>query len=216
VASLAIGLQYFKRGVINQYQLQELRTKNAIAETAALKAQLNPHFLFNTLNNIYAVNIAEPEKGSEMILELADVMRYHLQISKAQIIALAEEEQLIKSYIELEKLRINNNCKLAVNIDIDNTTARIAPLLLLPFIENAFKHGTHPVKACFINISLLVEGEDLLFEVKNSLINNKNVVKTNIGLQNTLQRLKILYPNRHEVSTNVTNGTYHTRLLIQL
>ncbi|NRA52066.1 MAG: histidine kinase [Phaeodactylibacter sp.] len=210
------GLQYFKRGVVNQYQLQELRAKNAEMELNSLKAQINPHFLFNNLNNIYSINEMDSSKGSEMLLELAEVMRYHLQFSKQDKISLSDEVQLIKSYIELEKLRLNENCELTIDIkDVDNRML-IAPLLFLPFIENAFKHGTHPTKPSFVTIRLKEAENKVVFEVLNSVINHKKVVKTNIGLQNTRKRLSLLYPEKHQLDIAQKEHSYHVNLQIEL
>ncbi len=213
---IAIGLQYFKRGIINQYQLQELRAKNAETELYMLKTQLNPHFLFNTLNNIYAINQINAVQGSEMIMELSEVMRHHLSFSKQKTVPLTDTIQLIYSYVALEKLRLNENCDLQIDINTQEANAAIAPLLLLPFIENAFKHGTHPIQPCFIHILLTVQDNQLLFKVSNSVIQNKKTVKTYIGLENTKRRLAILYPNRHHLTIEQTDKIYQTSLTLDL
>lgn len=204
---MAIGLQYFKRGVVNQYQLQELKAKTATTELNALKAQINPHFLFNTLNNIYGMNQIDSEKGSEMIMELSDVMRYHLEFSKVGKVKLEDEIQLLQSYIKLEKLRLRETCEVKVDFDADESLM-ISPLLFIPFVENAFKHGTHPTKACYVTIKLTTPPGKILFTVKNSLIANRKVVKTNIGLQNTKRRLDLLFPEKHKLNI-VKNESYH-------
>ena len=165
----AVGIQYFKRGIVNQYQIQELTAKTAITELNSLKAQLNPHFLFNTLNNIYGMNQIDSEKGSEMIMELSEVMRYHLEFSKEGKVKLADEIQLLQSYIKLEKLRLRKTCDVQINFNEADGTTMISPLLFIPFVENAFKHGTHPTKECFIHIDLKTTKEKLLFTIKNSI-----------------------------------------------
>lgn len=213
---LAIGTQYFKRGIINQYQLQELRAKNAETELHTLKTQLNPHFLFNTLNNIYAINQMNATQGSEMILELSEVMRHHLSFSQQKDVHLSDTVQFIQSYIELEKLRLNENCDLKVDIDVKSSNVRIAPLLLLPFIENAFKYGTHPLQACFIHIGLQMQKQQLYFEVRNSIIANKRTIQTGIGLENTRRRLALLYLNRHELTIKSTDQVHQVILKIDL
>ncbi|MEL7118639.1 MAG: histidine kinase [Bacteroidota bacterium] len=216
VIALSTGIQYFKRGIVNQYQLQELRSKNALMELNSLKAQINPHFLFNNLNNIYAINQMNSEKGSEMILELADVMRYHLQLSKQEKVSLSDEVQLIKSYIELEKLRLNQNCDLQIEIQESDHPDFIAPLLLLPFIENAFKHGTHPKEKCFVHLALCFKNSRLHFKISNSIIKNKKVVKTNLGINNTVKRLELLYPKKHILDIQQDSNTYTMKLEIDL
>ncbi|MDW3646789.1 MAG: histidine kinase [Bacteroidia bacterium] len=203
-----LGLQYFKRGIINQYQLQELRFKTAMAELKALKAQINPHFLFNTLNNIYGINQLNPEQGSEMIMELSDVMRYHLEFSKEAKVKLQDEVELLQSYIKLEQLRLRETCELKIDFEEADKSLMISPLLFIPFVENAFKHGTHPTKDCFVHINLSTNPDGLLFRVKNSLIPNQKVVKTNIGLQNTKRRLELLFPEKHKLDI-IKKDNYH-------
>ena len=207
---------YFKRGLVNQYQLQELKAKSAENELNSLKAQINPHFLFNNLNNIYSINQMDSQKGSEMILELAEVMRYHLQFSKQSYVSISSEFQLIQSYIELEKLRLKNNCTLNIQIKEGDDNHKIAPLLLLPFVENAFKHGTHPTQDCFISLTIEIENGRLYFSINNSLIKNKRVVKTHVGLENTKRRLFLLYPDRHSLKIKSDEATYQVKLEIDL
>lgn len=216
VSLMAIGLQHFKRDIQDQYRLKELQARNTEIELAALKTQLNPHFLFNSLNNIYGVVQEDAPRGSEMIMGLADVMRYYLRSSDQERISLEEEAQLVRSYVELEALRLNANCALKSAIQLDGKSGKIAPLLLLPFIENAFKHGTHPVRPCFITIGLSVLENTLLFTVTNSIIRNGKTIKTNIGLANTRKRLALIYPNHHELNITENEDTYSVRLTIAL
>jgi LytS/YehU family sensor histidine kinase len=213
---MAIGLQHFKRGIFDQYRLKELQARNTEIELAALKTQLNPHFLFNSLNNIYGVVQEDPPKGAEMIIGLADIMRYYLRSSSRERITLEEEAQLIQSYIELEALRLHDNCILTSEIQLADESGKVAPLLLLPFIENAFKHGTHPIRPCFISINLKVQEGTIRFTIANSIIGNTRAIKTNIGLANTKKRLKLIYPNRHQLEIIEKEGTYSVCLEIPL
>ena len=211
-----LGLQYFKRGIVNQYQLQELKAKTVETELNALRAQVNPHFLFNTLNNLYGVNQVDPRKGSEMILELSEVMRYHLELSSIKKISIQEELDLIKSYISLEQLRLNDNCTLELDFTPIDKSISISPLLLIPFVENAFKHGTHPTKCCFVTIKMMATNQSLEFKIKNSVISNRNAVQTNIGLANTKRRLELLYPKRYELSIDNDSKEFSVELKIKI
>jgi two-component system, LytTR family, sensor kinase len=215
ILSITTGARYIKRGIQNRFRLQELEAKNARNELSALKAQINPHFLFNTLNNIYAINQTDPEKGSEMILELAEVLVYHMGHMKKEDLTLEEEIQLINSYIILEKLRLNDNCKLFIQLEPTNLQLEIAPLILMPFIENAFKHGTHPIKPCFIEIKLENYDRTVVLTVKNSVIKDRRVVKTHIGVENTKRRLELTYPGKHELVTQSDEECYSIRLSLQ-
>lgn len=213
---IVVGLQYFKRGIVNQYQIQELKAKTAVTELNALKAQLNPHFLFNTLNNIYSINQLNAEKGSEMIMELSDVMRYHLEFSKVGKVKLEDEIQLLNSYIKLEKLRLTNTCDVQINFENVDDSLMISPLLFIPFVENAFKHGTHPTKDCYVHIELQTTEGALYFTVKNSVITNRKVVKTNIGLKNTKRRLDLIFPDKHILNINLSEQEHLVELQIKL
>jgi len=212
----AVGLQYFKRGIVNQYQIQELEAKTAMTELNALKAQINPHFLFNTLNNIYGMNQINPEKGSEMIMELSDVMRYHLEFSKIGKVKLEDEIQLLNSYIKLEELRLRETCDVQVNFENADENLMISPLLFIPFVENAFKHGTHPTQDCFVHINLSTTKGKLLFTIKNSIIANRKVVKTNIGIQNTQRRLELIFPEKHNLKITKNADEHLVELTIEL
>jgi len=212
----AVGLQYFKRGIVNQYQIQELKAKTAMTELNALKAQINPHFLFNTLNNIYGMNQIDSEKGSEMIMELSDVMRYHLEFSKEGKVKLKDEIQLLKSYVKLEKLRLRETCEVRTNFEHVNENLMISPLLLIPFVENAFKHGTHPTKECYVHIELNTTADELFFSIKNSVIANRKIVKTNIGLKNTRRRLELIFPEKHNLNILQNEKEHLVELNIEL
>lgn len=214
VIIFSTGLQYLKRGIIGQYQIQELAAKKTEIELNALKAQLNPHFLFNTLNNIYSINRIDSNIGSEMILELSDVMRYHLDSSQKDWISMDQELKLIHAFIILEKLRLNDICTLKININLVDHQIKIAPLIFLPFIENAFKHGTHSTQKCFITLNLESEGSKIKFDIENSIFSNKQIVKTNIGLENTIRRLELIYPKKHELIMKSEDNKYRVTLII--
>ena len=210
------SLQYMKRGLVKQYRFQELEAKSAEIELNFLKAQINTHFLFNTLNNIYATNQIDAEKGSEMILELSDLMRYHLTASKKNFVPLAEELELITSYIKIEQLRLRDNCQIETILPKQSRGLSIGPLILLPFIENAFKYGTHSTLGCKIKLAIEITQNELYMQLSNTLFPNKRVIKTHIGLANTMKRLEILYPNKHLLETQQTEEEYQVNLRIKL
>ena len=213
---IALAIQYVKRAIVNYIHYQEIESQRREAELYVLRMQLNPHFIFNTLNNIYSVLQFDNKKGSDMVLELADTMRYHLQFSNQKVVDIEDEFRLIQSYIELEKLRLNDNCKLDISLEQRNSSQTIAPLILLTFIENAFKYGTHPIKPCFIKIAACIENGTLRFTCQNSIFNNKKVIKTNIGIDNTQKRLALLYQERHQLDISRTEGVFSVKLMIDL
>ncbi len=212
----SLGLQYLKRGIVSQYQLQELKAKTVENELNALKAQLNPHFLFNTLNNIYGANQVDPDIGSDMILELSQLMRYHLNSSRISKVTLDSEIDVLKSYIKLEKLRLPDLHKTTFTIDLKNHHVQIAPLILLPLVENAYKHGTHSTKNSFVEIQCYIEADKMYFKIRNSVFQSKNTVKTGIGLENTIRRLNLIYGNAAKLTTFNNLDTFETTLILDL
>ncbi|MGB3182902.1 MAG: histidine kinase [Cyclobacteriaceae bacterium] len=216
VSAIAIGLQYAKRGLVGQYQLQELKAKNAEIELSVLRTQLNPHFLFNTLNNICGINMTDPQKGTDMLMELADILRYHLSFSEMEKISLAEEIEFIRSYIMLEKLRLRDHSMVTTDFPEDPPPLHIAPLLILPYVENAFKHGTHATIPGFVSIAMHYSDHTLSVTIRNSVIPGQRKVSTRIGMQNTARRLALLYPGAHTLTVDETNDTYSVKLSLHI
>ncbi len=216
VGFIVLVSQIAKRGIISQLQLQKLQVEQLKMEIQLLKGQLNPHFLFNTINNICGVNQVDSEKSTEMLINLAELLRYHLEFTVEQKIPIDKEVQLIEAYIELEKMRLRDNCLVTFEQSEKKLDLAIAPLLLLPFVENAFKHGTHTSHPCFINIKLMYKNEKLEFFVENSLFKNQKVSSTNIGQQNTIKRLQLLYPEKHQLRIRETDKKYTVELIIDL
>jgi sensor histidine kinase YesM len=216
ISSMAIGLRYLKRGTIDQYFLQEAKAQLLEHELNALKSQLNPHFLFNTLNNIYGTNLKNPEKGSEMILSLSELFRYQLESQKKDNVKLDDEIRFLNDYIELERLRLTSRNSINVNIELERPETLVAPMLFLPFIENAVKYGTYPSRNAVILIELKQNGKHISFRCDNPIFPDKQVVSTQTGLQNVKRRLEILYPGKHQLEILKTNSTYSVQLNLEL
>ena len=216
MAFIVVVSRIAKKGIISQLELKKLQVEKLKMEIHLLKEQLNPHFLFNTINNICGVNQVDSEKSTEMLINLAELLRYHLEFSTAERILVHKETQLIESFIALEKMRLRNNCAVEFKLPKTNIEALIAPLLLLPFIENAFKHGTHTSLPCFIKIKLTYHQPSLRLTVENSLFKNQRVSKNNIGQRNTIKRLQLVYPDRHQLIIEEKEETYLIHLKIHL
>lgn len=188
------------RNVYNNIRLKEkynqLRIEKKEAELNYLKAQTNPHFLFNTLNNIYSLARDKNELAPESILRLSKILRFMLYETGGESIAIEDELKIIADYIALEKLRYDDSLIVTMNTDIENTKQPLPPLLLIPLIENAFKHGVSETRSHpFVDISLIVRHQQLLFTVKNSIDEAiiTQEVKENIGLSNLRRQLQLLY-----------------------
>lgn len=213
MAIIAVGLRYLKRGVVRQYQLQEAKAKQLESELEFLKAQMNPHFLFNTLNNLYGLNLKEPEKGSEIILSLSDLLRYQITSARKKTVALQSEVDFITEYVKVEQLRLTALNKVAFNVSGVEEHHVIAPMILIPFIENAFKYGTHSTQTAFIDINIEVKERQLTLSVVNTEV-KKKVISTGIGLKNVERRLQLIYPNQHDLSIQRRNGNFHVTLTL--
>ena len=187
------------------------------AQLNSLKEQLNPHFLFNTFNTLYGISLQYPERTPDLIMHVSQLMRYQLESNESQCVPLEDEINFISSYVELEKERVGYRCNITFNSTIDaENTYKIPPMLLICFIENAFKHGTCTAENCFVDIDITVNNNKLDFLVKNSIPGKqKNIVSTKIGLKNTRERLNLLYGNDYKLNIE-ENGTYTVSLELKL
>jgi LytS/YehU family sensor histidine kinase len=174
---------------------QQLRIEKQEAELSYLKSQTNPHFLFNTLNNIYSLARDKSDLAPESILRLSKILRFMLYETGGQYIAIEQELKIISDYIALEKLRYDESLRINFTHDIEDMKQALPPLLLVPLVENAFKHGVSETRnEPFVDIHLSVNKRQLTFVVKNSAeISSERSVKENIGLSNLRRQLQLLY-----------------------
>jgi len=212
---ITAGIDYLEEGARDKQIIQELQIRTNEMELNALKSQLNPHFFFNTLNNIYGSIKADPKAGAEMILSLSDVIRYHMQSVLEVRVNVEQEWDIIQDYINIEKLRLVSVENLNIRSSITNQSAMIPPLILFPLIENAFKHGTHPSGEWFININFEVTHQHIKLIIENSVV-NKNVIGTNMGISNLQRRLSLIYGDKHRFSSQQNSTIFHTQLEITL
>jgi LytS/YehU family sensor histidine kinase len=184
-------------------------------EQKYLRNQLSPHFLFNTLNNIYSYSLVESKKTPELILKLSELMRYLIDFNKHKQIALMEEISFIENYIAFEKERLEDRCEIVFNKHIENEKLPIEPLLFFPLIENAFKHGTNTMQECYVHLRIEQKGNQLKVEIKNKIIANDKP-STYSGMENVEKRLQLIYTNKYELKINKSEGEYFIMLHIKL
>ena len=219
---LAIFIYVFIKNYVETTKTQaKLIAQKSQAELAALKAQINPHFLFNVLNNLYGTAIVEESpKTSEGILQLSSIMRHVVEGTKNEKIELEKEVRFLHDYIDLSKIRIPNrpNIRIETKIDTDETPTTIAPLLVIPYLENAFKYGISMNEECFIEMSYVVKNQQLEFVCRNSIIktNDKLEVGTGTGLENTQKRLELHYPANYQLNTSSVDGVFMVKLTVNL
>lgn len=210
------------RNIYNNIRLREknnqLRIEKKEAELNYLKSQTNPHFLFNTLNNIYSLARDKNDLAPESILRLSKILRFMLYETGGESIVIDDELKIITDYIALEKLRYDDSLFVTLNTDIDNSKQPLPPLLLIPLVENAFKHGVSETRnEPFVDINLIVKQQQLLFIVKNSIeeITTEQEVKENIGLSNLRRQLALLYKD-YDLSVGQENAVFTSTLRINL
>lgn len=200
----------------------ELERQRINTELSYLKAQINPHFFFNTLNNIYSLTNLDVRKAQEALLKLSRMMRYVLYENQKDTTLLSKEVKFIEDYLELMKMRLSDNVRLVVILEEPKEDLVIAPMLFLPFLENCFKHGMSSQQASEIRISLEIMGETVFFETKNSIFpipsESPEANENGIGLVNTQRRLSLLYPEKHRLTLGKQDGseTYEVHLTINL
>jgi len=187
------------------------------SELALLRSQINPHFLFNTLNNIDTLVEEDPAKASDSIIKLSDIMRYMLYDASTEKVHLKDEIEYLKSYIALHQLRLSDQDYIQFNIKGENSNRIISPMLFIPFVENAFKHGKKNVVSPGVIINLFLERQFIKFEVQNYFdepVKGEKDITEGIGLKNIRRRLELIYPDNHELEIGNTNGEYHITLII--
>lgn len=197
---------------------QQLRIEKQQAELNYLKSQTNPHFLFNTLNNIYSLARDKSDLAPESIMRLSKILRYMLYETGGEYIAIEQELKIIGDYIELEKLRYDESLRVNFNYDIEDMKQALPPLLLIPLVENAFKHGVSETRSRpFVDIHLAVKERRLNFEVKNSVdpFSGEKGLKENIGLANLRRQLELLYTD-YRLSVDQGDSAFTANLYINL
>lgn len=211
--ALSIGILLKTNQYINAMQQDMLKS-----EVSYLKAQINPHFLFNTLNSLYALSLVKSDDAPNAILKLSSIMRYVVTESSKEKVSLKSELEYISDYIDLQKLRLTKNTQIDYKISgsIENQT--IAPLLFIPIIENCFKYGVNQTENVVIKIHISVDQNEISLETSNKKAakNISELEKTETGIINTQKRLDILYLNNYNLQINNTDTDYHVKLNIHL
>lgn len=213
---LAIGsLAYFIHAAKQEAQISAIKEQQLITELGYLKAQLQPHFFFNTLNNIYSLALQQSKDTAPLVAKLAEMMRYILYKAEEKWVSLTDEIAFIQHYVDVEQIRY----RAAIDIKLDTQGidfSKISPLLLLPFIENAFKHGVEEEENTgFINIVICKIEDELTLEVKNSIAKKKENTG-GIGLVNVKKRLEILYPEKYKLEMHCDEKVYQVSLTLKM
>ena len=217
MCGVALAIKLIRQSLRAKEAEQEMAKKRLETELRFLKAQTNPHFLFNTLNNIYGLARKKSDDTAEVVMKLSKLLRFMLYETNKPYISIEDELRVMEDYIELEKIRYNQRLKIDFMKTIDNQHEPIAPLILLPFVENAFKHGAgETINESFISIIIQLQQGNLYFSVENSKSeDNASVIIEKIGLSNVRRQLELMYPE-HRLSIENHDSTFKIVLELNL
>lgn len=209
---------FLRRNMIIQRENDEKEKLQKEMELNYLKEQVNPHFLFNSLNSIYSLSRQQSPETPDLVMQLSELLRYQIESSKKETVLLKEELEFIENYLLLEEKRLSKRCTIEFLIDGEVSGLRIAPMLLIPFVENAVKHGAQSTnEQSTIDVSAAIKNTTLNFRVVNSKPPAVSSSKRNgLGLENVRRRLNLLYPNSHVLEIDDTKKVYRVNLSIDL
>ena len=216
IVALGLAMQVVKQWRVSERKFLQIEAEKAQSELSFLKAQVNPHFLYNTLNNIYSQAIDQDPETPDSILKLSNLMRFISDEATRDCVPLEDEITCIQDYIDLQQLRLGGNIK--VDFTVTGTPHRflIAPLILITYIENAFKYGISSHQNCEIIIRINAEPAAITFYCQNCIFDRAKLTdQDGIGLQNARQRLNHLYPDRYKLNTNSEDGQYKVNLILK-
>lgn len=213
--SSSLGIAKFAFRNASEKKIAEEKQRKS--EMKYLNSQVNPHFLFNTLNSIYALSTEEDApQTTESILQLSEIMRYPLNEGTRAQVGLEKEIQFLKDYISLQKIRLGEDYPIDFEIKGKINNLKIAPLIFIPFIENAFKYGVSQKGKNPINILFEINNNDISFNCENKIITQNNITSHGIGTKNVISRLELLYPNKYNLNVEEKNENYKINLMISL
>jgi len=219
IVGVAVGIKLVLLWYDSQLKSKELISRQVETELSQLRAQLNPHFLFNTLNNIDTLVLHDPEKASEALIQLSNILRYSIYETSSDYVPLDKELDYLENYIQLQKIRINQNDFVEVSRSGSSSGLMIAPLLMIPLVENAFKYSYRHGPVPGIRIKTEINDHELVFITENSVITESQATAEKpggIGVQNVKRRLELQYPGKHRFEQSLRNGIYYTRLQMDL
>jgi two-component system, LytTR family, sensor kinase len=220
ILSIAVStsIKVTEKWYSNEKERKEMENEKLTAELWFLKSQINPHFFFNTLNSIYSLAIQKSDKTPQAIVKLSEIMRYIIYESDRAVVPLRNELEYIKNYVELQRLRLTSNVIVTYDIIGPYQDILIEPLLFLPFIENAFKHGVDTLRKCEIKIKFVITSDQLVFTVENPVVEQRKTQtseSSGIGLANSRKRLQLIYQDRHDLSVEQTKDIFKVVLTIK-
>jgi len=221
--TFSTGVRYFSRGMGQQYRLQETEFKRLQAEMALLRSKVDPHFMMNTLNNLYALSLDGSPRLPDLILKLSELMRYLLDTSMQKSVPLADEIRFVENYVAFEKLRLDEGADVRLRVEGEPGSRLVAPMLMIPLVENCFKHGlpdggdggdgSGGQDGIHIQIQIELGDDWIRFTAENDKPSSA-AGAGGVGLETLRRRLALLYPDRHELSVTDDGGTYKVEMAL--
>ena len=216
VSGIALAIKQVKLQAEAKEKEKNLVQEKLQTELKFLRNQTNPHFLFNTLNNIYALSRKKSDEAPEAVMKLSKLLRFMLYETQKSFIPIGEEIKMVNDYLELEKMRYNGRLRIGFDHDVDDEAEKVAPLLLLPFVENAFKHGVSENRfASFVRINMSVRDHVLQFNIENSKETSNGEMNDHIGLSNVKRQLELMYAD-YDIQVNQEESSFQVALRINL
>ncbi|PHN08365.1 sensor histidine kinase [Flavilitoribacter nigricans] len=210
---IALGLVWLIQQIISIFRLKNETVK---MELRHLQGQVNPHFFFNILNNLYGMVEKDTRRAQDLIIKLSDMMRYSIHEGQREYVTLAEEVDYLKNYVALHQMRYHKTIDVQFAVDIPDEEWKVRPLLFIILTENAFKHGVEQLRSgAFIHIRLQATSRSIEFEVTNNFDPEAAAAPSGVGLKNLRRRLNLAYPKRHELSLHRSDGIYKASLKLQ-
>jgi LytS/YehU family sensor histidine kinase len=219
VAGFAVAIKLMKYWYVKEQRVLQLQKENIASQLQLLRAQVHPHFLFNTLNNIYSHTQKVAPTASTLVMGLSDLLRYILHEGSKQSVPLSREIKMMEDYITLEQIRYGNRLEINKELPSETNNLIIAPLLLLPFIENCFKHGTsNMLEQAWIRLVIDLDGNNLKMTLLNARVpvKDENKPVSGIGISNVRKRLGLIYPGKHELIIREEEDVFIVKLMVEL
>ena len=218
ICGIAVSIKLLKKWYQENDRNRKMEKEKVTMELEILKAQVHPHFLFNTLNNLYSLTLTQSKKAPLVVTHLSELLRYMLYECNEKEVPLEKEIEALKKYVELEKLRYGNRIDVSFVSSGNIKDNLIAPLLLIPFVENSFKYGTsEQLDQCWVNLHFHADGNNFTFNLSNSISSDKTKpFSGGIGLQNIKKRLELIYAGKYELMVSEEAGMFIVKLQLQL
>ncbi|OSY89289.1 histidine kinase [Tenacibaculum holothuriorum] len=213
---ISVSIAVFHWLFVNIKFIINLKNEKAKTELMHLQSQVNPHFFFNMLNNLYGLVDKDSEKAKKLILKLSDMMRYSIYEGQNEYVTLQQEIDFINNYIELHKMRYHKNIVVNFEVDVEDENLKVMPLLFIILVENAFKHGVEVLRNnAFVHISIASKRRKIILKIENNFDQEEKSEK-GIGLENLKRRLELAYPKKHKLISLINNNVYTAKLTINL